>query len=712
MYKRWISLCLALVMLLSILSMAQAEETPLYANFLEGDFGEDHPQSMASFDGKLYVLGGRGLYLANPRDGSITTLSMTPEQVTGEAMPEENSFQGMEHLFSDDKGLLVYAGSTRSFYRVDLGHKPATKSLEYQIEGMEDVWFSSAAYQAPYFYGFEYGPKKVSRINIETGEKKEITTGDLRSLAPYKEGQFVAVEIRQEAGSWMHGYYAYNLETGEKSTLGVPENESVGWALAYDPARDLVYSATSAQMFSYKAGDKESTPLSFLPRGDTYGLTLLGADHAAIFSDGLIAVRSILPGATSGLAQLNIMEQFGRAGDYTNFLRNHAETEMVFMNPGTLSQEERFINDMLTKSDEVDVYLLSDQNLIAQIKKKGFAADMSAIPAIKEVVNHFETPFREAAMLEDKILLVYKEAFVDLPVYSISAFEKLGYQAPKTFLEYYQLCERFITEDMDKNPDIVLRPFSNGLSLPQVLIQVAGEMIKNGQALDFETPEVKALVQQINRVARLKIPENRDAREWIFYGYYLPALPEDRAHMLLTLKEGSQHAFPVSDSGFSYLLINPFSSKQEQALQFIESFVKNQPQSNTILLDKRFTQGVEQESYQATLAQMENTLKMLEEGLKTATGAEKSATEENIKNHKLMMEDHIKSKRWQFSPEVMKMARELAPQAFIPEFNPVRLLVKEYPEFFEDYLSNENFNPDQFLSQLNQMVKTALIEQE
>lgn len=711
MYKRWITCCLALLMLLGT-GLARAEEPALYANFLEGDFGEDHPQSMASFEGKLYVLGGRGLYLADPRDGSITTLSMTPDQVAEEAMPEENSFYGMERLFADDKGLLAYSGSSRTFYRVDLTSQPATKSLAFQIEGMEDVWFSSTAFEAPYFYGFEYGPKKVTRFNLETGEKKDITVGDVRGMAAYRDGQFVAMETRQEAGKWVQGYYAYNLETGEKTTLGVPENESVGWAVAYDRERDLIYSATSAQLFSYKAGDRESTPLAFLPRGDTYGLILLGLDHGAIFSDGLIAVRSLIPGATSGLTQLNIMEQFGRAGEYTNFLRNHAETEMVFMNPGIQTPEERFINDMLTKSDEVDIYLLTEQNLMAQIKKKGFAADLSMSAAIQEVVGHFEPPFREAAMLEDKILLVYKEAFVDLPVYAISAFEKLGYQAPRTFLEYYQLCERFITEDMDKNPEIVLRPFSNGLSLPQVLTQVAGEMIKNGQALDFEIPEVKALVQQINRVARLKIPENQDAREWIFYGYYIPALPEDRAHMLLTLKEGNQHAFPVSDSGFSYLLINPFSNKQEQALQFIESFVNNQPQSNSILLDKRFTQGVEQEGYQATMEQMENTLKVLEKGLASATGAEKSDLEENIKNHKEMMESYPWENRWQFSPEVMKKARELAPQAFIPEFNPVRLLVKEYPEFFEDYLSNENFNPDQFLSQLNQMVKTALIEQE
>ena len=314
-------------------------------------------------------------------------------------------------------------------------------------------------------------------------------------------------------------------------------------------------------------------------------------------------------------------------------------------------------------------------------------------------------------MQEDKILIAYKEAFVELPVYSVSAFEKLGYQAPKTFLEYYQLCERFIKEDLDDNPDIVMRPFENGLGLPEVLIQVAGELIKNGQELDFETPEIKELVQQVNRVARLKIPENQDAREWIFYGYYIPGLPEDRAHMLLTLKEGHERAFPVNDNGFSYFVINPFSKNQEAALDFIESFVTHPTVSNAILLDKRTTEGIENPDYQNTLGLLEKVLADMEEDLKSLSGAENSAMEQSIKDQQAMIQAH-KENRWQFSPEVMAMARQLAPKTFIPEFNPVRLLVKEYPEFFEDYLTNDNFNPDQFLSQLNQMVKTALIEQD
>lgn len=706
MLKRWMVLCLALVLALSNLAFARAEGLT-YANFLEGDFGEDYPMSMASFKGQLYVLGGSGIYLLSPTEGSVNLLTVPAKDITDPS----HSFLGMERLFSDEEGLLVYEGSTKTLHRVHLDKDPVSKAPFYVIPGDEDVYFSEMAYGAPYLFTFEYGSRKLSRHDITTQEVKSFVAEELRGMTPYKDGKLLAVEInRTETGRAM-AYVQYDLEAGERSVLGEVGDSNVGSSIAYDKEKDLIYSATASQLFSWRVGEEKSNPLSYLPRGDTYGLTLIGSDYAAIFSDGMVAVRSLIPGAAQERAALKVLDPIGRAGDYTRFLKEHAETELVFLDSGTLTQEERFINDMLTQSGEVDIYLLRDQNLISQIKKKGFAADLTQAPSVKEAVDAYEKPFQDAATQDGKILLFYKDAFVDVPVYSIDLFKELGFEPPTTFLEYYQLCERYITEKMDDNPEIRMDPFGNTLDLPTVLTQIAAEMIKNGQELDFETPEMKELITQIAKVAKLKVARSRDAMLWLFYDYYLPITPVDRAFMLLTLKEGNAPALLPHQDAFNYFVINPFSKNQETALKFLESFAKTLDYNITVVRDTRAVLGIESEEYASMAATHAEQLKSFEEELEKLTGAEKSAMEQTIKDHKAMMESQ-EEYRWQISPEQVNIARRLAPEVTIPDFNPIRLLVKEYPDFFEEYLTNPAFDPDQFLAQLNQMVRTALIEQE
>ena len=124
MLKRWMVLCLALVLALSNLVFAHAVGMT-YANFLEGDFGEDYPMSMASFKGQLYVLGGSGIYLLSPTEGSVKLLTVPTKDITDPS----HSFLGMEHLFADEEGLLVYEGSTKTLHRVHLTKTRSAKTV-------------------------------------------------------------------------------------------------------------------------------------------------------------------------------------------------------------------------------------------------------------------------------------------------------------------------------------------------------------------------------------------------------------------------------------------------------------------------------------------------------------------------------------------------------------------------------------------------------
>lgn len=83
--------------------------------------------------------------------------------------------------------------------------------------------------------------------------------------------------------------------------------------------------------------------------------------------------------------------------------------------------------------------------------------------------------------------------------------------------------------------------------------------------------------------------------------------------------------------------------------------------------------------------------------------------EQVIAEEEGFLAEFIQEGRYWFNPEDVALARLLVPDAYIPAFNPIAQLAAQYPEMFEQVASG-NIDVDQFLSQLNQMVKTALAE--
>lgn len=51
-----------------------------------------------------------------------------------------------------------------------------------------------------------------------------------------------------------------------------------------------------------------------------------------------------------------------------------------------------------------------------------------------------------------------------------------------------------------------------------------------------------------------------------------------------------------------------------------------------------------------------------------------------------------------------------APQVYVSPFNPIPLLASVYPEFFNSIHSDPSFSPENFLSQLDEMVGKAVRE--
>lgn len=709
--KRVYAILLSLLLLLSLPAAAQEGQADFANILLTGDY----INTLASFEGQLYGLGGQGLYRLDPHGAEPALLSLPladARLAAARHQRAEQLFEGIESLFVDAEGLLGYDSNSSRLYRIDHKTSPAQHSLLLELYKVGvSVYLSQLKFKSPLLYGYDYAQKTLYQIDISTGEVKSIQAGSVQASAPIEGGRLLTAESKKTADSWEFFLYSYDFAAGTREALAqLPMNP--GFSLAADLDGRQVYFAGRNQVLAFAIGQEQAQPICRIPSGDAYSLTLLPGGRIALVVDGeLVALRPLDKDAAQPEA-LKLMDGIGRTADYLSFLKSNPRADLAILQPGTGTEEERFISDMITKNDEVDIYVLKDANLLSQIRKKGYGLDLAQSPQILAATAALELPFQRLVQAEGRILALPKDLSVDLPVHSISRFEQLSYQTPTTYQQYFEYCLDYLKNHQEDQPDIFFQPFENGLDLASVLNKITVELIAKGQPLDYERPEIKSLVGLMAQVAGGLPAEHATAAEWLFYSYDLRTMMEDSARMLLSLTGDSAPVLSIHPQGFSYYVVNPYTRNPALALAFLNSFLDSRNDTQAVIYDSRLTKAIEQPMYHRELKEKEDQLKLLQAELEQLTGAAKSDMEVAIAQQQQAIADYREHSRWWFSQEEVDRVRAMAPSVYIPDFNPIPLLQKEYPAFFEEYRTKPQFDADQFLAQLNQMVQTSLREQE
>lgn len=688
---RWISLLLVLA-LLPAWGAAEISSRNILS--------DDPLGSLAVHQGQLYAMAYRNLYRVDIGIGSLTLL--TPE-TTGEDVP------ALERIFGDDEGLLGFDPGAAALYRIDVSAMPATAQLLRTVEDWTEYYMMDMAYRAPYLYA--YGGNKVHRLNVQTGDWQALDAGNVSCIAAYKDGLLLAIESERAADGWTSSLFTYDFDAGKKALLAQPQG-TLGNTLAYDATRDTVYTANNRVIYAWTAGDQSTTHIAPIPKGDSYALTVLD-DQAAVITDGdFLAIRPLAAGAYQA-GTLTLLAPIGRAGDYRSFYQQHPETDLVILgNEGFATPEERFIQDMLTQSADIDVYLLSDQNLLHSIKEKQFALPLDGSPVLAAWASKLEQPFYDAIALDGHVYALPQEVFLNIPVYNKEAFEQLNLTVPATYEEYYDFSLMWVNTLAQEHTDYRFDPLDNGMDLTGVLARIAAELERNDQPLDFTAPAIRNVVDKVAQVGKLQVDTGWDAPQWLTYQYYLPALVDKADYLLLRLHKDNALALPVGADDFRYLVINPYSKNTQAALQLLEGVAQRMEGYIGIVMDKTMDKALENPEFQQMLAAFDGRGEQLRSAIAAAQGAEKRNLEEALKAFEADREAFISMNQYLFDAEAVARARQLAPSACIPAFNPIWQLARQYPDMFEEYRTNPHFDVDQFLTRLNGMVATALAERQ
>ena len=690
---------LLLLMLLSLLLMllpagpALGEQPAnLNRNYL---IEEDYIAGLAALEGEIYLLKPKGLVRLHQDTGEEQLLK-APE---GD-LPE------MNELLPAPGGLYGLETRSGAVYMLRIADDQVQVETLHEQSGLGQGGWMRAMYAKEGFIHCLFDREGVRSLELATGKVTRLEVTDVWVLAPWGEG-FATVEIANTEQGRQPRLVAMD-GAGKREPLSPLPKGFVPQALVAAPAGDALYALSGQEAYAWRLGQEPQKILNF-PRGDTAGAQMLDDKRLMLSVDStLLAVRAVDPRLNAGVKQLVALDGESRADDFFHFLKSHPEVDLSTLPAGLETAEEQFIRHMLTRSDEVDIYLLKDQNLISRIKKKGYALDLAASPEIARQTGELYPAFRELVTQGEGVYLLPKKLFLSVLGYDPVGFKAIGEEPPKTFAAFYDLCLRWQEGLRDKHPEWMMQLQFNAPGFADILWQHALEQLKAGEPLKFSTPELRKALEQFLSL------EQSD-----------PGVEQGQKHLLslrdipgkgwfeylpLTFREDRAFALGAQEDSFTYYVVNPYSKHREEALLFMESHLKGLPAHLRARLFASADQPIESPEYKLQIERWEGMIAELDEAIAKAGELEKRELEAKRKQIQEQLISFSEGNRWAISQVVIAAIQASAGSVCMPDFNPLPVLMREYPDLFESWRDNPQFDLDKFLGQLDQMTQTALRE--
>lgn len=654
---------LLLVCLFLALPTGMRAETLDRTVFME----EDHSATgLAAFQDALYLLTDEGVCRYDT--ASAQTVVET-DAVVGDSESERYA----DRLCADAHGLYAVSYGSGSVVRVldETGARAAQTVLNFEPD--EDKIILSAEMTEQYLCLLEEGGAGVRLrwMDRQTGAEKTQELNGASHIRPYR-NDTVAYAIRQsERGKLSYGIGLIDLATGQTESLGAPTvavEELCGvWK------NELVF-ASKGKLYCWNSGEQTAAELAGIPRGDLIGGTVFG-DLAAVLVDSCFAVRDLEN--TAQCTTLTYHHPVGRSEDYRHYIEAHPEVELSFVGDSAANAEERFVQDMITQSDQVDVYRLTELSLLSSIAEKKMAKDLSDSTVIAGLVSDMYPAFANLYRKDGFIYAVPSEVYLAVPAYRPSFFECFNLPVPTTWTELLELTERWLDEFADEYPDARFSPFDCGLTLDALLRQYEIESRLAGKEVVFAEEQLAGIVSKYLALEK-RFEQNPPPRDAEDFAFNLVDLPHSSIYTPLLLSVHAD-AQPVLSGAYleqAYLVVNPYGKHVAEATAFAESVCSSLGENMPPLLLQSRAHAVESPDYQRENGELTEKLSAAEEALQSAADDEREQAEERLDELKQELEI-LQQNRWQVTEEEMALYKTLTDRMLFSTDDPLDALADQ-----------------------------------
>ena len=695
MKNKTILIVLSLLLTARLVPAAMAEAETVNRNLLYAQ-EDTYIADIESYQGQLYILRSEGLFAYDAAAGEERLVT---EAVTSDYERENN----IDLLLAGEDGLYGLITGKRKLVRLLDDRGEYKGETVFTWEGEED--FISGAFLQEgrlYLKTHDTGGEALRGISLSGGEDSRTPLRDIRCLSSYQDGKILAVSRLREGSRLRHVLCLISLGDGETEELQALDFRPD--ALAWDARGDRILLAGEGRIYSRDTeGNAELS--AYILSGDVSKLVSIGGGMAAVHVDNNVAVRA--QGSAGEQTRLVLGRDYGRSADYISFLRDRPDVELIFRADPFMTPEEQFINDMTMRGGETDIYILSDPNLLPTIYEKGFGADLSGSAKLAAIASDMHMPFQKLFLREGALRAIPQEVYIDVLGYNPDLFERLELPVPTGYEQLMDLLEMWLADYADEHPQILFDPFDQGLDLPSLLERRADEQAAAGQEAVYSAPDMERLLSRYMELSAAYSDRRGkgETREWGFYAISL-LYKGMYDYLPLSFEAGHNPVISGADVQMSYFVVNPFSPRQEEALQFIEYAADAWPQEIGFTLLRSMARPIQRQEYQREKQRLQDDLDAFEEARSKAETIDLPVWDLKIqrKREELALSEF---NRWTVTQEQADRYLGLVDKIVISDRNPLSILRGRQPEFFDQAAAME---PAEFLRLLDERVRLVRLE--
>ncbi len=630
-----------------------AEPEVLQDNIKNPDYGYEQPKEgeaapyvldcIFALDGQVYAIDTTSgqVYLAVDASGQCV---MTPTV----------TLQGMGKLESD--------GYT---YVPDYYSPCATNGMLYLL--MRD-----------YVTG-DYNSPDLMRYDLSTGEATKLDVQFAKGLAPYKDGQLL-VMISDDQNAWDEDTQqsipptlaALDLATGKTAELCQFEQASV-FGVTYDPTADMVYYGSGSRIYGLKGLASPAVLCAYLSSqnwGDTVGAVMLDETTYVCMDSNGLSVRTMNRDGLSGGA-LTIYGEYG-SSQHIAFTRLYPEIP-VQVSDTYYSDMEDFTNAMVSGDAAMDVLCLnSNYSPLDRLIDKGYAMDLSGYPELTALVDTMYPQFADYVKRDGKLFAVPYSMSTYTFWFNKDTWESIGLSEadyPNTFMELMDFVANWDYDYADDYPDVNI---FDDTSLKSTLLNLIFEnyvayYIKLGQPLTFDTDLMRKLMGALEAIdfsaiepdvtsdADMEDYWNRPSLITCRMGFSGIPTQTDNNYRVLALDEGME---PCLQCDIGVLVVNPRSTRVDQAIKYITTFLDNLDRTGAALtLFPNNNEPVANAGFETYVQRWEQQKADYEAQLKTAAPEDVATIQSYLDDTQYSL-DHQDEYRYYVSAEDIALYRE------------------------------------------------------
>ncbi len=469
-------------------------------------------------------------------------------------------------------------------------------------------------------------------------------------------------------------FTAMNPVTGETAVANVKyKSDKQPSGFVYDgETGNMLFtedgSVVSFDILSKNPSREVIAPIPVAPDINSNGMSACLLDSGAYAAAGYmgVALRQV-KGREQAEGKLVIASHF-----LTDSL-NNALLAFGNLYPGieiTTTRAENVLNDLLTRSDAVDIYFLSSYNpqdtSLAAVLKRGWGLELDSSDIIKEYFAGMYPEFAGAFMYEGKPIAVPYEAEAFGVGINTGALNMLGLtldDVPKDWAGFFgfiaSLSENDVVPVLGED---ARRGFSyNALNL--MLNDYCLEM-DYGNLDSFDTDEFRSILRAYESID-FDAMENFDSwdtyngnmliSEYMFAGVNGDTFPDDGYEyfpLRLSVTPDKGAYMPLNARA---AFINPSSKSAQTAIEFLEFATKYTDDKSLAMMNAEYGEPVlDEKVYASETARQDSQIEALRASYAEAADSEKAALNERLEAA-IDLRERMEDWYWTVSPESLEL---------------------------------------------------------